>query len=275
MSIKGRELDILVLLIIVSFGVIYAFATKNLFIGKAVFGGFALTIPSVIYLGLRRKKNWKKIFIATLVFGSLFGFIFDFWAEATKAYTVTSTISSFKIFGVLPPDNILGHMMMTMLTITFYQHFIDREVNHHISKHLKFAILPGIFAASVMLLLFFSNNGSLSSAHPYFLAGIAAIIPPIYLGFRNPAFIKNMAETAIYFFFLWFIAELIAVKLGYWIYTGNNSIGWVTLLGITFPFEELLFWTLFYAASLVSYYELFIDDNRRSLKDAIFGRLKY
>jgi len=42
-------------------------------------------------------------------------------------------------------------------------------------------------------------------------------------------------------------------------YPGNNYVGWVNLFGITFPIEELLFWMLFYAASLVSYYELAVD----------------
>lgn len=274
-DIKGRKLDVLILILLIGFGIFYAFATKDLFIGKSVFGGLALTLPPTIYLGLRRKKNWGKISVATLVFGGLFGFVFEFFNEFNKAYTVISTIFPFKILGVLPLDNILGHMMMTTLTITFYEHFIGREVNHHMSKHLKFAVLPGLFAAGTILILFFFNRNALHVHYPYFYAGLAALIPPIYLGFRNPAFIKNMSETAIYFFFLWFVGELIAVRLGYWVYSGNNYVGWVTVLGATFPFEELFFWTLFYAASLVSYYELFIDDRKRSLKDAILGRLQY
>lgn len=275
MTLKGRRLDVVILMLLLGFGIFYAFATKDLFIGKSVFSGLVLTLLPTIYLGLRRPKNWTKIIIATLIFGGLFGFAFEFFAEFNKAYTVTSRIFPFKIFGVLPLDNVLGHMMMTLLTITFYEHFVGREVNHHVSRDLKFALLPGIFAAVVIVLIFLLNKESLHARYPYFYAGIAAIIPPIYLGFRKPQFIKNMAETAIYFFFLWFISELIAVKLGYWVYAGNNYVGWVTVFGITFPFEELFFWTLFYAASLVSYYELFIDDTHRSLKDTLLGRLKY
>ena len=75
---------------------------------------------------MKWKKNWKKIIISTLVFGGLFGFIFEFIAEFNHAYSVISTITPFKIFGVLPIDNVLGHMMMTMLTVVFYEHFVDR-----------------------------------------------------------------------------------------------------------------------------------------------------
>lgn len=90
--------------------------------------------------------------------------------------------------------------------------------------------------------------------------GIGAIVPPIFLGFKRPKLIRKMAETAIYFFFLYFIFEIVAVQLKWWIYPGNNYVGWVTIFNTTFPFEELFFWMMFYAASLVSYYEIFVND---------------
>ena len=96
--------------------------------------------------------------------------------------------------------------------------------------------------------------------------GIAAIIPTILFGITRPKFIKNMAETAIYFFFLYFIVEIFAVKLNYWIYPGDNYVGWISVFGTTFPFEELFFWMLFYAATLVAYYEIFVDVNHKEIK---------
>lgn len=264
MSTKEKELDIIVLILFAIFGILYAFLTKDLFIGKSVFSGLIFTLLPTIYLGLRKKKNWTKIVVFTLVFGGLFGFIFEFFAEFNKAYHVVSTIFPFRIFGVLPLDNVLGHMMMALLTVTFYEHFIDREIHHKISKHLKFAILPGILGVFILLFLFFFNRDALSAKYPYFYAGIASIVFPLYLGFRKPQFIKNMAETAIYFFFLWLVGELVAVRLNYWIYPGNNYIGWVTIFGLSFPFEELFFWVIFYAATLISFYELFIDDHSQA-----------
>lgn len=264
MSIRGREIDIVVLILFALFGILYAFLTKDLFIGRSVFSGLVFTLLPTIYLGLRKKKSWNKIIVFTLVFGGLFGFLFDFYAEFNKAYHVVSTIFPFRIFGILPLDNILGHMMMALLTVTFYEHFIDREIHHKISSHLKFAVLPGVFAGLVFILLFFFNRELLQAKYPYLYAGIVAVIFPVYLGFKKPQFIKNMAETAIYFFFLWFASELLAVRLNYWIYPGNNYIGWITVFGLSFPFEELFFWMVFYAATLVSFYELFIDDHSRS-----------
>lgn len=51
-----------------------------------------------------------------------------------------------------------------------------------------------------------------------------------------------------------------------WVYEGNNYIGWISLFNTSFPFEELFFWMMFYAASIVSYYELFIDDHTKVLR---------
>lgn len=259
--VHRKKLDILVLIGLLVVAVLYASLTRDMFIGKAAIAGVIYTIPPVIYLEIRRKKDWPKIIISTLVFGGLFGFLFEFIAEYTKAYSVISTIFPFKIFGVLPLDNVLGHMMMTLYTVVFYEHFVDREINHHISKHLKYAVLPAVFAIIAVIFIYFYKPTLLNSEYPYFYMGLAAIIPPIFLGFTRPKFIKNMAITAIYFFFFYFVAEVFAVSYNYWIYPGNNYVGWVSFFGITFPFEELFFWMMFYAASLVSYYELFIDDH--------------
>lgn len=260
---RGKELDIFVLFFLASIGILYANLTKDLYIGKAAIAGAIYILPSVIYLGLRKKKNWAKITVSTLLFGGLFGFLFEFIQEFNHSYSVVSMIVPFKVFGVLPLDNVAGHIMMALLTVTFYEHFIEREINHHISKHLKYALLPSIFAIGVVILLYFFDPSALQTKYPYFYMGIAAILPPIFLGITQPRFVKNMVETAFYFFFFYLAIELVAVKNAWWIYRGNNYIGWVTVFGITFPFEELFFWMLFYSASLVSYYELFVDNHSK------------
>lgn len=259
----GKKIDIIILIIFLFLGVTYANFTKGLYVGRSAISGFFLTIPPTIYLSLRKKKNWHKIAISTLLFGGVFGFIFEFIAEFNQSYSVISVLFPFKLFGVLPLDNILGHMMMTLLTIVFYEHFVDREINHHISKNLPHALLPSLFAIVFILFAFFFRQSLIRFSHPYFYMGIAAIIPPIYLGFTRPQFIKSMILTAIYFFFFYFVVEILAVRLRYWIYPGDNYIGWVTVFNTTFPFEELFFWMMFYAASLVSYYELSVDDHDR------------
>ena len=262
---RGKKLDVLVLVILAVAGIVYSYLTKDLYIGRATIAGSVYIIPSIIDLSLRKKKNWPKVIVSTLFLGGILGFLFEFFQEFNNSYSVISTLFSFKILGVLPIDNVIGHMLMTMLTIVFYEHFVDREVHHSISKNFKFAILPALFMFAVIISLFFLRPESLIVRYPYFYMGVAAIIPTLFLGITRPRFIKNMLETAVYFFFFYFAIELVAVINNWWIYRGDNYTGWIDFFGVKFPFEELFFWMMFYAASLVAYYELFIDDHSKTV----------
>lgn len=186
---RKKEVDIIVLLILLVIAVLYANITKDLYIGRSAIAGAIYILPPVLYLSLRKKKNWKKIIVSTLVFGGLFGFIFEFIAEFNKAYSVISILFPFRLFGVLPIDNVLGHMMMTLLTIVFYEHFIDREVNHHISKNLSHALLPALSAITFIILAFFFQPNLIRIGHPYLYMGLAAICPPP---------LPRIYQTAIY-----------------------------------------------------------------------------
>jgi hypothetical protein len=264
--LTGKRLDVLVLILLMLAFIGYAELTKGLYISKALFAGIALTVPPIIYLGFRKKKYWKKVIVSTIVFGCMFGFVVDFIAEYTKSWTVTSLVFPVRILGVNTIDSVIGFMLMTGLTIVFYEHFLDTAKNGHISRHLKYAVLPGFFAIAILLLTYAFQPTLLHTRYPYLFMGIAAIIPPVILGFLNPPFFRRMVITGTYFFFLYFVFEIYAVNYSYWVYKGDNYIGWVSLFNTNFPFEELFFWMMFYAASLVSYYELFIEDYPKVVK---------
>lgn len=260
----NKKVDVFVLILFLFFGISYSIFTKDLLIGRAVFAFAIFTLPQVAYLGIRKNKPWKKIIFATLIFGTLNGFFFEFIAEFNRSYSVISTVFP-KILGIVPVDNILGHTMMTLLTFTFYEHFMSIRKSSSISSKSKYAILISLSAIIISLFMFSHNPNLLRFDYTYFYMGLAAIIPPVILGIKKPQFIKDMAVTAIYFFFLYLSLELLAVKYNWWIYKGTY-IGRVTLFNYSFPFEELFFWMLFYAASLVSYYKIFIDRNNHSKK---------
>lgn len=256
---QKKFIDFLVVIILLILGTFYAlYISQNSFLGKSVVCGIVYLIPSTIYLGLRKKKDWVKIITASLLFGTLFGFFFEFIAEYNQSYSVISTLTPFKILGVLPIDNIIGHTMMVLLTLVFYEHFIDKKTGHKISHHIVYALIPAIVVISGIILLF---DFHLLPKVPYiyFVMGSIAILFPIYLGIIKPQFIKNMAMIAVFFFFVYLMFEVVAVHNSWWIYPNTQYIGWVEFLGSRFPIEELLFWMFFYAATLVSFYELYID----------------
>lgn len=257
-----KKIDILVLGLLLVVGIVYGNLTKNLFIGKSIITFSVFTILPTIYLSLRIKKNWKKILVSGAIFGILFGFIIDFFEEYNGGWDTVSLLIPLKILGVDPADNIIAFVEMTILTIVFYQHFIESRQSRKISKRALFATILSSCVIIVMLFLYFYNPSLLKVKYPYVYMGTLACILPIILAFKKPDLIKNMILTSVYFFILYFIIEIIALKNKFWVYH-SNYIGWVSIFGLSFPFEEFFYWMMLYAICIVSYYEVFINDRKK------------
>ena len=138
-----RSKDIYVVILLHILGLLYAYLTRNLFIGKSLFAGIAILLPPVIYMSIRSKKNWKKILLATLTFGIIFGTALSFYAEATNSWTTNDYIFNFRFFGLNTLEEILGHGLMALNIFTFYEHFIDSE-NGKLRKLYKYTIILGV-----------------------------------------------------------------------------------------------------------------------------------
>ena len=229
---------------------------------KPLTGGIVGFLPAVLYLFLRERKNLKKISWAVIIFGVIFGFIFDFIATLNDAWIVTQVVFPWRLFGFYPLiDDIIGFILMTLIIITFYEHFLDDEKDSKVSKNLLFALVPTSIVLVVILVLYTINPFLLEIPYIYLVTGFLAIIFPIFAVLCKPALLGKLLKTAAFFFFVWFIAELVALKTGGWIFPGQY-IGKVEIFGLMFPFEELFFWMLFYASTIVAYYEFFIDDKQ-------------
>lgn len=261
--LSGKKLDIVVLGLLYLIAVMYALIFGGTPIGKALYAGAMLTLPPTIYLGLRRPKNWLKIGLGATVFGLLFGMALSYFAEASASWTVVNDVFSFRLFGLNTLEEVLGHGMMALLTFTFYEHFLDDEKVRKLGRKHKLAIFIGIFGIALVILvhnLFPSFFASIN--YPYVGIGVIAILPLILAVYKHPVLMKKMGFLAVYFFILYFSIELFAVKFDYWLYHGNNYIGWVEILGLRFPFEELFFWMILYAPTIVTYYEYTLDDGK-------------
>lgn len=260
-KMNNKAIDIAVLIVLMLLASVYAYVTRDMYVGKSIIVGAIFTLPPALYMGLREKKNWKKIGAAVFLFGLLWGFAFAFIAELTLSWEVLSVVIPHKLFGVHSVDTTLGIMLMTFLTVVFYEHFIDDERDKKISHRYKISLLPVLFIIAVMLALFFINPLIFGTRYAYFILGITATAPALIFVIVYPQMLKKLLVTSVYFFFLYFVMELFAVAYDWWVYPGSY-VGFVSIFDLTFPFEELFFWMMFYAASLVAYYEFFVDDNR-------------
>ncbi len=92
---------------------------------------------------------------------------------------------------------------------------------------------------------------------------ILLIIPLLIVLFIYPKLSSKFFKTGVYFFLMAMIYELTALKLGWWHFPRETKfIGWVSILGLQFPFEEFFFWMILCAMAILSYYEFFADDRK-------------
>lgn len=241
-------------------GIIYLLLTKDSFLGKPLIVFAVLTLPAAAYLMSKKRFNFSKIIPATLVLGTIIGFTFDFIAEYTKTWTVIQLTFPVKILGVEPLDNTLWYTMMTFYTLIFYEYFTDQQKPRQISPRFKTLLSISLAMLGIVLAIFYIRPTAFLITYPYLTMGIIAIILPVTVAFLRPALLSKMTSVGIYFFFLYFLFEIMALKYNYWLFNGNNYIGTVNFLGLIFPFEELFFWMMFYAPTIIAFYEVFINE---------------
>lgn len=261
---KSKIIDIIVLILLVFAGYGYNLIMHDSYFGRAVFGMGAMVIPSIIYLCIRRPKPWLRLIVGSIVFGALYGLFLEFIQEFNHAYNVISVIFP-KLFGVVPIDNIIGHSMMALLMFTFYEHFIPHNRTKKISIRVFYAVALGLVAITTTVLLYYFSPTSIKFDYSYSILGLIAITPLIILIFRRPSQVLSLVKIMPFFFFLYYMIEVVAVRYNWWIYPAYHFIGYVSIQGTSFPFEEMLFWMFFYAPTLIAYYKIAIEPKRQSV----------
>lgn len=167
------------------------------------------------------------------------------------------------VIGTWPVENIVGYLWMTLFILVFYEHFLDDENHPRLSKKHARLFFSSLVVLAAVFGLYYTNPEIVKFAYFYLVAGVAAVAFPVAFAFQNPKIIGKFTSLAFFFFFVWLILEIIGTKNQNWLFppTGN-FVGFVSLFGLSFPFEEVFFWFLWYPAVIVSYYEYFIDDQQ-------------
>lgn len=259
---SARLKDIAAVIILLIFGLAFPWLVRGTVLDYSRIWYAVVSLPTVVYLGLRSRKNWKKIAVGSLVFGFLFGSILEFFAHVTHTWIVPSTLFPFRILGLVTIESFLGYVCMTLYVLVFYEHFFDKDKNHRISPHIWVAIIPALLAWVVIVFLHYTNPSKLFFTHAYLKMGIAATIPLVLQIIRRPKLIFKYAPFAVSLFFIIFSWEIVGLKFNYWTFPGTDYLATVSFFGQHFPIEEIIFWMLLYPATIASYYERFIDDGK-------------
>jgi len=223
---------------------------------------FFFVLPT-LYLFFKRPKPIKRIWAGTLLLGVGLGFTFNVILSANKAWDELSSqlVFNYRIFGFWPMDEPIWFILWVLFILTFYEHFYDREKSDYVSGRFKYVIVPTFLILFIVLTLFAIKQDILRLPYAYFILALPSIIPVVYVAKIDPYLLVKFVKAGGFFFILYLIYEITALKLGQWYFPGEY-IGFVKLAGVQFPFEELLFWIILSSTAILSLYEGFVDNEK-------------
>ncbi len=258
---KKKAYLILFFLWPISASIVSFLINANFFVSTILFLG----VPSV-FLSFLNRKNIKKLAVFSLIFAIPISVVMDYIMEATGGWHVPySILGSFRLFNFVTLDLVLWSILEAYLILMFYETFLEKQCTPKLyHPNLKYLFVIFYIALGVFVLLYMFNPTILQINFFYLKMGITlALLPVAGTLLKFPKFWNKFLNIAAYFFIFNFIYEVTAVKLGQWSFPAEHQlIGIVQFMGARFALEELLFWMILTAMSVVAFYEIFDDDQR-------------
>lgn len=218
-------------------------------------------LPS-LYLSIREPKFIKKSFIFSLVASIPTIVAVDIIGQRVYQWIIPHSISSIRMFGIVPIEQLFWAFFNFYAVIIFYEYFLDRHFQKRLWAHnFKYVLIITLALIGPVVIACFIRPDWLNIPYFYLIMGLSIILVPTVLElFSRPKLIPKFFQTAAFFFYLSFVYEFTALKLDYWRFPSNQFIGWVSLSDVKFPLEELIFWLFLFAMAILSVYEKFDDD---------------
>ncbi len=255
------KFDLSLLLIYPILSCLFSFVFEvNVFVSILLF--FGLPAAHLTFRGLQFSK---KALVFSAVTGIPLIIVVDYIAHITGQWIIPNTVFSFRIFDVVTFEIIIWTVLNIYCVIMFYDVFLHHHVTHRLfHPHMKYAIILIVMIFVVFLGVLYSNPLLLGKI-PYFylvFGTLLWLIPIVLEIVFKKKFLSKFIKTAAYFFFLSFLYEITALKRGWWNFPGDQFIGHITVLDVSFPLEELIFWMMLFSMAVLTWYEYFDEGNR-------------
>jgi len=255
---KSKTQDILILVCINIFATVVSFAFHTNFLTSTI---LFLGLPS-LYLLYKEKSYFKKIFLASVSFGIFFGFVFDFIAELNKAWDWNGGLLFGKILGVVQVDVMIWFFLWIFHILLFYEHFIDRKkLKSKVSVRQLEVLAISILSVILLITVYKFFPSLLYFDKAYLMLCLVVSIPFLIIFFKKPKLVWHTVPMIAYFSFVYLAHEITALHLDQWRFPGDY-IGWVHMLGVSFPIEEFVFWIILSSLIGSIYYELSFDNQK-------------
>lgn len=252
--IRNKTNKLLFLIGYLTLALILVLLIKPLYIISII---IVLAIPSFINF-FWLKNSRRPVFLFSLLAALLFAPPVELIARIANVWDVQSIF--YRPFGLIPIENMIFAFLNFFWGLSFYKYFIDNDSFVAISKKFKYLIgLFIVFSTAVYGLYFYNPN--LVGANYFIIALIILVIPGTLLILNNPKIFKKTLTTTLFFAILFFIYELISLKIGSWFWPGNYLLG-LNIFGQYMPLDDIIIWYFMSTPVLIYGYKYFVDDNK-------------
>lgn len=217
-------------------------------------------IPS-IYFSLKRANVIRINLAYSLLFSITLVPVLDYIAHISGSWYEATGITGIRLLSVFPADALIWGFLYSYFIISFYEYYLDRhKTKFRVSKKIRTLVL-----ILLMLALAFSAAllaGVTIPLIPYFYAILIVLLfalPIAAIATSHRQLTPKIVAQGVWFALLSLIYELTALASGQWLFPGSYYIGWVTVLDLSFPIEEVL-WILLAVPAYICIYEYFADD---------------
>ncbi|MDD3710985.1 MAG: hypothetical protein PHP37_00030 [Patescibacteria group bacterium] len=248
----NKKIKIIGLLFYVFLACFFVFYFKPIYILSI---SIVLVPPSVINF-IWLKNSRIKVLLFSLTATLLFAPPIELMARIKDVWDVASVFP--RPFGLIPLENMLFAFLNFFWALSFYEYFTDKDLPTKIDKKFRYLVALFVFFSLIIFSLY-SYNNNLVGLNYFTLAFISLIIPSVIIFYKNPRLIKKTFLTTIFFAVVFFVYELISLKVGSWFWPGEYLFPTV-IWGELFPLDDIIIWYFLSTPALIGGYEFFSDD---------------
>jgi hypothetical protein len=226
---------------------IYIFSLKSI---------TGIVLYSLIFgiLVFRHPSYLKQLFYFVLI-NAITEDVIWYFAEVYKSWTTISLLP--RVLGQLTVQEMLFSFFWPLSILYVYKIFLKRD-----QEKIKFPnrsfLIANFLVIFVLVISHFSGIISYLKYSYLYLLGVYCVVI-VGLAFWRKIFDKkfayrNLLWIGILFFVFSVIWEFIALNTNWWVFNGDY-VGFVKLLNVYVPYEELIIWIILGAPLMIIFYE--------------------
>jgi hypothetical protein len=215
-------------------------------------------IPSV-YFSLKNKRFIKRELIECLLMAIPTASIVDYLGHVGHAWKIYGVLGV-TILNTFTLDIIIWNFIYLLLIIVIYDYFFDKNQKNNWRRLYQFVVASYLLLGFLFFVYLFNKN-LLVIPHIYLIIDLVFVGVISYGFIRMPRIIKKVTLEGLFLVLPSLFFEIVALKLGHWVFINSSSLFNIIALGVTFPIEEALWYILAPMIVLVTH-ELFVDNRK-------------